>query len=267
VTETETVLQVADVSVRFGGISALSGVSIAVRPATIVGLIGPNGAGKTTLFSVISGLRFPDAGRVLLSAEDITRRTPQYRSRRGLARTFQHPELFGSLTIREHLVLAHRIHQSARRMWTDLFTLRGFRSSDAGEADSVTEIIDLLGLARVADAKIQSLPLGLTRLVEVGQAIATRPRLLLLDEPSAGLNPQETDNLGSALRSIFERREIAMVLVEHDLELVLGLSSNVYVLDFGIMICSGTPNEIRQDEAVRAAYLGLPIGEGNEVAL
>jgi ABC-type branched-subunit amino acid transport system ATPase component len=250
------------VTVRFGGLAALRDVDLAVLPASIVGLVGPNGAGKSTLFGVMSGLVRPSRGRVLLSGEDVTDTRPQVRAARGLARTFQHPELFAGLTVREHLVLAHRAKYAKRRIWSDILTMGSLRAGDPDERTRVDELIDLLGLGPVAAHPALGLPLGWARLVEVGRALAASPTVLLLDEPSSGLDSSETEQFESTLRQVMVERGISVLLVEHDVELVMRISSTVYVLDFGALIASGPPEEVRANPAVRAAYLGGDVSAG-----
>lgn len=249
-------LAATDVTVRFGGLVALNNVSISVPPATIVGLVGPNGAGKSTLFGVLSGLQSADTGTVTMGEEDVTRISPQARAARGLARTFQHPELFQGLTVREHLVLAYRIKNSPRRVLGDLVTFGGFRRSPREEDERVDALLDELQIGDIAHRPAIGLPLGQARLVEIGRALAREPTVLLLDEASSGLDAQETDELIPVLRGVVADRGVSLLVVEHDVELVLGLCAQVYVLDFGVRIAEGTPAEIRANEAVRAAYLG-----------
>ena len=231
------------VTVRFGGLVAVSKVDLTVPPATIVGLVGPNGAGKSTLFGVLSGLLRPTQGRVLLDGQDVTDTRPQTRAARGLARTFQHPELFTGLTIRDHLVLAHRAKHSKRRIWADAFTMGSLRPGAQTEQESVDELIDMLGLRPVADRSAMGLPLGIARLVELGRALAVSPRVLLLDEPSSGLDSAESGQFEVVLRRVAEERGSSVLLVEHDVELVMRLSSTVYVLDFGALLASGSPSD------------------------
>jgi ABC-type branched-subunit amino acid transport system ATPase component len=250
------VLQADEIVVRFGGLTALDRVSLAIPPAAIVGLVGPNGAGKSTLFSVCSGLLRASSGRVVLSGRDVTGATPQARARLGLARTFQQPELFMGLTARQHLTLAYRARQSPRRLWTDMFTLAALRPPGARESGRVTALLDLLGLVDFADTLVDAMPLGIARRVEVGRALATSPRLLLLDEPFSGLDAAESAQLCEALQRTAKDEGISLLLVEHDVAMVLSLCSLIYVLDFGKMLAHGSPDEIRADEAVRAAYLG-----------
>ena len=248
------VIEARHVTVRFGGVVALSDVSLVVPPRAIVGLVGPNGAGKTTLFGVLSGILTPTAGTVHLRGRDVSNQSTLARARGGLARTFQRTELFADLTVREHLVLGHRARHGRPRLIADLL---GRPTGDPlKERERVGELLDVLGLTALADRPARSLPLGTGRLVEVGRALATDPSVILLDEPSSGLDVHETDQLADTLRRARDERNVALVLVEHDLDLVLGMSDTVSVLDFGIMIATGTPAAIRADERVRAAYIG-----------
>ncbi len=251
-------LRAASITVRFGGLAALSDVSLAVDHGCIAGLVGPNGAGKSTLLGVLSGLLRPDAGHVELLGEDVTSASARSRARRGLARTFQQPELFLGLTVRDHLVLAHRARVSSQRMWRDMFDPRSLLPPSKEEDERVDGLLELLRLTGVAKAPVAALPLGVTRLVEVGRALAADPRVLLLDEPLSGLDMTACENLLSVFRMIVDRSEqpLSLVIVEHDVAAVLALSDTVYVLDFGERIAAGTPNEIRNDPAVQAAYLG-----------
>ncbi|WP_375501507.1 ABC transporter ATP-binding protein [uncultured Jatrophihabitans sp.] len=241
---------------RFGGIVALSDVSIEVEAGAMVGLVGPNGAGKSTLFAVLSGLLRPKAGRTSLGGDDVTRLSAQRRAQRGLARTFQQPELFLGLTVREHLVLAYRSRHARSRLWSDMFTVGSLRRPDKAEAERVEGLIELLSLGPVADTVVDVLSLGTSRLVEVGRALATSPSVMLLDEPLSGLDAHEAASLAHALRRTVEQEHISALLVEHDVPTVLEHCSKVYVLDFGRMIASGDPGSIRSNPDVRAAYLG-----------
>ena len=240
----------------FGGVIALDDVDLVVPPASIIGLIGPNGAGKSTLFGVISGLIRPSHGRVLLHGLDVTETPPEGRASRGLARTFQHPELFGDLTAREHLLLADRIKHTKRRIWSDMFTLAGFRAIRSDERNRVDALVELLGLRPLADRSAIGLPLGWARLVELGRALAASPTVLLLDEPASGLDSSTTRRFESTLRTVALERGMSVLLVEHDIELVMRLCSIIHVLDSGTLIASGSPDEIRANPAVRVAYLG-----------
>ena len=236
------VLEVVDVSVRFGGISALTDVHLSAREGQITGLIGPNGAGKTTLFNVITGLQEPTRGRVWIGEEDVSQLSPYKRARRGVARTFQRLEVFGSLTVYENILAAAEFRHS----WSDDRT---------PPRRVAAEIVQRVGLAVVSESRVDALPTGLARLVELGRALATRPRMLLLDEVGSGLNHDETAVLGDLMLEL-TRDGTAIMLVEHDVELVMRVCDRIFVLDFGKIIAMGTPEQIQQDPAVQAAYLG-----------
>ncbi|MWA02447.1 ATP-binding cassette domain-containing protein [Actinomadura sp. LD22] len=231
-------LEVEGVTVAYGGNLALDGVGITAERGRVTGLIGPNGAGKSTLFDVVSGLRRPSAGRVLMDGRDVTRKGPARRARHGLARTFQRLELFGRLSVRDNLLVAAELGPGRRHA-----------------ARLVEEIIDRIGLAEVADVLADALPTGVARLVEVGRALAVRPTLLLLDEPAAGQDAGETERFAALLRSL-AGDGTAVVLVEHDMGLVMSVCDEVHVLDLGKVIAAGPPEAVRRDEAVLAAYLG-----------
>lgn len=233
-----SLLEVEGVAVTFGGRHALEGVSLSAQPGQVTGLIGPNGAGKSTLFDVVCGLRKPVTGRVRIDGRDVTGAGPERRARHGLARTFQRLELFGRLSVRDNLLVAAELGQR--------------RSAAAAIVDGV---IDRLGLGAVADDLTDALPTGLARLVEVGRALAARPRLLLLDEPAAGLDGEETDRFAELLRAL-AAEGTAVLLVEHDMGLVMTVCDELFVLDLGKVISSGTPDVVRRDETVLAAYLG-----------
>jgi branched-chain amino acid transport system ATP-binding protein len=257
-------LAARDVTVRFGGLLALDTVDIEVAAGAITGLVGPNGAGKSTLFAVLSGLRTPQAGTVALDGRDITGTSAQTRARSGMARTFQHPELFTGLTVREHLALAYRVRFAHRRLWSDLVTGKAFRAAPAPEAARIGELAAQLGIEHLLDGPAIGLPLGTSRLVELGRSLACDPAVLLLDEPFSGLDSPETARLAETLREIVRRGDLAVLLVEHDVELVLDLSAQVNVLDFGRVIASGTPAHIAADPRVQAAYLGEAVA-GQEI--
>ena len=244
------------VTVRFGGLLAVNNVDLSVPPASIVGLVGPNGAGKSTLFGVLSGLIRPTQGTVLMDGSDVTHSRPQVRAARGLARTFQHPEIFTGMTVRDHLVIAHRAKHAKGRILSDVFTMGGLHPVGAAEREAIDDVMDLVGLGDIADMSALGLPLGVARLVELGRALAATPSVLLLDEPSSGLDSAETTEFERVLRRVTDERGVSILLVEHDVELVMRLCSMISVLDFGALIATGPPAEIRANPAVRAAYLG-----------
>lgn len=254
-------LRVSDIDVRFGGLVALDGVTLEVQRESIVGLVGPNGAGKSTLFNVISGFLNPQAGKVKFAGGDVSGASAQTRSRLGMTRTFQHPELFAEMTIREHLILARRMRTSRRRTWSDLLTARGlWMGADGGDStedrEAIDELLESLDLSESADRMAAGLPLGVARRVELARALVYGPSLLLLDEPSSGLDSAETEQFTAVLIEATRRHHVSILIVEHDVDMVLGMSSDVYVLDFGQIIAHGTPHQIRNDPAVKAAYLG-----------
>ena len=261
--ERPAILSGTQVSVNFRGLKALQQVDIRVPEGAITGLVGPNGAGKSTLLGVLSGDVVAQQGTVRLGGKDVSGLTPEARVRHGLARTFQLPQLFDELTVREHLTLPRRLAQAPSRAWSDPFTGR-FLRPDAAEDHDVDALLASLGLEHVAGTPAGALPLGLSRLVEIARATATHPKVILLDEPFSGLNPAESRLLSEALANISKAQDIALVLVEHDVEVVFGLSERVFVLDFGVLIAEGTPAEIRRNPAVRSAYLGdFDPGPGN----
>jgi len=248
-----SLLESSEVCKRFSGITALDDVSIRVEPGEPVGLIGPNGAGKTTFFNCLLGILRSDRGRVVFNGRDITRLPVYKRARLGFGRTFQRVELFTGMTVRDHLLVAERSRLGTGRLWKDILNLA---NPSAKEQRRAHETLDLLGLLDVADVPIESLSLGRARLVELGRALMTEPLLLLLDEPSSGLDQSETMDLVGTLQVVQRERGTAILLVEHDVEMVQAFASRLYVLDFGVVIASGPTAEVMDDEAVRKAYLG-----------
>ncbi|HEY2215260.1 MAG TPA: ABC transporter ATP-binding protein [Acidimicrobiales bacterium] len=255
-------LAATGVTVRYGGLTALSNVSVQVPTGTVVGLVGPNGAGKSTLLGVLSGLVQPNDGDVWIRGQEVTNASARSRAKLGLARTFQQPELFLGLTVREHLVVAHRARVSPNRMWRDMFDPRSLLTPSKVENERVDGLLEQLTLTRVAKAPVAALPLGILRLVEMGRALAADPRVLLLDEPLSGLDMKASQHLLSLFRTIVDNAAspISLLIVEHDVAAVLALSDSVVVLDFGECIATGTPEEIRNDPKVRSAYLGDAAG-------
>jgi branched-chain amino acid transport system ATP-binding protein len=252
-TASNTLLSAEEIVKRFSGITALSDVSLRVEPGETVGLIGPNGAGKTTLFNCLLGILRPDGGRVVFDGRDITGWSVSRRSRAGFGRTFQRIELFAGMTVVEHFLVAARARRGNAHLWKDVLGLDRPTAEDREEADRTLE---LLGLTDVATRPIEALSLGRGRLVEVGRALMVEPKLLLLDEPSSGLDRAETAELTGTLEVVNRDRGTAILLVEHDVEMVQRFASRLYVLDFGTLIAEGPTGSVMSDPSVRRAYLG-----------
>lgn len=236
------ILRTEDVVVRFGVLQAVSQASIEVIEGRVTGLIGPNGAGKTTLFNVITGLQEPTSGKVFFEGKDITNKNPFKRARMGIARTFQKLEVFGSLSARENILVA----AEQRKTWDR----SGYDTKKVCD-----EILAKVGLSDVSEFMVGTLPTGTARLVELARALALNPKVLLLDEPSSGLNEEETEEMASLLKT-FVDEGLAVLLVEHDMSFVMGTCEFIHVLDFGTIIATGTPSEVQADPQVQAAYLG-----------
>jgi branched-chain amino acid transport system ATP-binding protein len=243
-----SLLSAEGITVRFGGLYALREANIDVTEGRITGLIGPNGAGKTTLFNVITGLQQATAGRVMLGGDDITETTPYKRARLGIARTFQKLEAFNSLSTRDNI----RVAAQQRRAWDKT----KFNPNEVTE-----QLLQRIGLADVAEFMVGILPTGTARLVELARALATNPKVLLLDEPSSGLNEDETDEMAAILRDLVADG-LAVLLVEHDMSFVMNACEHIHVLDFGRVIATGSPIEVQGHADVQAAYLGTAATEG-----
>jgi branched-chain amino acid transport system ATP-binding protein len=247
------VLQVYGATKRFSGIVALDDASIEIGSGERVGLIGPNGAGKTTFFNCMLGVLPLDTGRVELDGKDVTNVPVYKRARLGIGRTFQRIELFPDTSVRDHLFIAERVRRGSGRLWKDLFGLGRPKAEEVARCD---EVLELLGLGELADEPIERLSLGQCRLVEVGRALMTEPKVLLLDEPSSGLDRAETTALAATLQEVQTQQGFSILLVEHDVELVSSFTTRSYVLDFGRMILEGPTSEVLASPEVRAAYLG-----------
>jgi branched-chain amino acid transport system ATP-binding protein len=245
-----------DVSVRFGGVVALADVSLESHGGEVLGLIGPNGAGKTTLFDVLSGIRPPSSGRIRYGGNDITRRGPTWRSRRGIRRTFQRQQMFGWLTVEENVLVALEWRGGGGGLLADLVASPTRRRRERGRRQLTDEVLELCGLSDVRDQPAGKLPIGRARMVEMARAIVDEPRVLLLDEPTSGLEETEAGSLGVSMQRVCKERGCAVVLVEHDIGFVMENCDRIVVLNLGRVIATGPPDVIRDDPAVQEAYLG-----------
>jgi ABC-type branched-subunit amino acid transport system ATPase component len=246
-------LTVEGLSVRYGGLHAVTGVSLEAPAGRLTGLIGPNGAGKTTSFNALCGLLKPSAGSIHLFGEDISHLSPPARAQRGLGRTFQRIELFDTLTVADNVALGREANMAGSRPLRHIFTRASERAT---VAEAVEEAITLCGLEALTGRRAGTISTGQRRLVELARAIAGDFKILLLDEPSSGLDATETKRFGAILREIIARRGTGILLVEHDMSLVMEVCEYIYVIDFGVPIFEGTAPEVRTSEVVRAAYLG-----------
>ncbi|HZJ62919.1 MAG TPA: ABC transporter ATP-binding protein [Kofleriaceae bacterium] len=260
-----SLLTITDVSLAFSGVQALDGVSLSVEAGSLVAVIGPNGAGKTTLFNCISSIYRPDAGAIVFDGHDVTRLAPYDAARLGIARTFQNLALFENLSVLDNLLVG-RHHLVRTRFWQDLLRSPAAMRSEVAQRRRVEEIIDFLDLERYRKTPVIVLPYGVRKRIELGRALAMEPRLLLLDEPAAGLNQEETEDMARYVLDLKEELGITAILIEHHLGFVLDLADRVAVLNFGRKIADTTPDQVQCDPHVVAAYLGSATPRRREVA-
>ncbi len=249
-------LQAEKLSKVFGGLRAVSDVNLHLNPGELIGLIGPNGAGKTTIFNLLTGVIQPTEGVISFDGKDTAGLRPYDVTKLGMARTFQNIRLFKELTVLDNVRIAYH-HRVKYNLFHSMFCRWGkFRAEEKMLTDEALKFLDIFGLKDLADELAQNLPYGMQRRLEIARALATGPKLVLLDEPAAGMNPQETKELMDLIRFIREKFNLTILLIEHDMNLVMGICERIYVLDYGQLIAEGTPEEIKANPRVIEAYLG-----------
>jgi branched-chain amino acid transport system ATP-binding protein len=251
----EPILTVQNCTMRFGGLTAVKDLQLRLAPQELVGLIGPNGAGKTTVFNLLTGVYRPVEGRILFAGHDITGWKPHVIARMGIARTFQNIRLFGSLTVLQNVKTGARLHMHTG-LWHAAWRTRSMLVEEQEIDAEAWRLLREMGLEDVAHYRAQELPYGEQRRLEIARALAMHPRLLLLDEPAAGMNPQETADLMELIRRLRDEYQLTILLIEHDMKVVMGICERIIVLDHGEEIAQGTPQQIRTNPRVIEAYLG-----------
>ena len=248
-------LEVTNLGIAFGGLQAVAQLDMKMEKGQLYGLIGPNGAGKTTVFNMLTGVYRPTEGDIILDGKNITGQQPAKINQEGIARTFQNIRLFDQMSVLDNVKIG--LHNQVKySMWTGIFRLPGFREKERQMNKQAMQLLKIFDLDKEADLPASSLPYGKQRKLEIARALATNPKLLLLDEPAAGMNPNETEELMNTIKAVRDRFDLAILLIEHDMNFVMGICEYIYVLDYGRVIAQGTGESIRNKPKVIAAYLG-----------
>ncbi len=251
----KTILEVSDLTMRFGGLLAVNGVGLTIKEGQVVSMIGPNGAGKTTVFNCLTGFYQPTGGKVVFAGEEIQNLPGHKISRKGMIRTFQHVRLFKEMTLLENLLVAQHQYMN-NSLLAGLFKTRSYRAAEKEALDNAVYWLKKVRLLDDANREAGTLAYGQQRRLEIARCMVTRPSLLMLDEPAAGLNPSETDELKQLIRDLRDNHGISVLLIEHDMKLVMDISDHIFVINQGTPLASGTPEQVRNNPAVIKAYLG-----------
>ena len=251
----ETVLRANSITIEFGGLRAVENFSIDIKEGELVGLIGPNGAGKTTVFNMLTGVYTPTKGTIELKGKDVTKLTPHERVKIGIARTFQNIRLFKRMSVLENVKVSANVHMHYS-IFDGIFKTKKYWAEEDKATKEAKEILEVLGLSEFEDEQAQNLPYGKQRKLEIARALASHPAILCLDEPAAGMNPTETEELMETIKVVREKFKTAILLIEHDMKLVMGICEWIKVISFGKEIATGKPDEIKANKEVIAAYLG-----------
>lgn len=251
----EIVLQAKNISIVFGGLHAVEDFSITIKEGELVGLIGPNGAGKTTVFNMLTGVYTPTSGTIELKGQDVTKLTPHERVKIGISRTFQNIRLFKRMSVLENVKVSSNVHMKYT-IFDGIFKTKKYWAEEDKATAEAKEILEVLGLSEYEEEQAQNLPYGKQRKLEIARALASHPAILCLDEPAAGMNPTETEELMETIKIVREKFNTAILLIEHDMKLVMGICEWIKVISFGKEIATGTPDEIKANKEVITAYLG-----------
>ncbi|HHY78106.1 MAG TPA: ABC transporter ATP-binding protein [Clostridiales bacterium] len=249
-------LRTENVTMQFGGLTAVKDFNLTLNKGEIVALIGPNGAGKTTAFNIITGVYKPTTGKIYYKGKDITNMGPHNITKLGIARTFQNIRLFKNLSVLDNVLIANHLHVKSN-LFEALLRVPKYKNEDRKMLKKSLDLLEMVGLIDVKDEKSSSLPYGMQRRLEIARALATEPEVLLLDEPAAGMNPKETEDLTKFIKQIRDDFDLTIFMIEHHMQVVMGISERIYVLDYGITIAHGSPNEIQSNQRVIEAYLGV----------